>query len=130
MNAVISAFMALAQLVGVVVLAVCAMFALAAFVKKVIRSGHVELQQAGGKPRRVLVTGCDTGFGNMVAKKLHAEGWRVVAACLTEQAAQALNTECGDRCVSSPHARAHTHTRVAFTTWPHILHHKLAWWLL
>ncbi len=36
--------------------------------------------------RYILVTGCDTGFGNGIAKKLDAMGCNVIAACLTEKA--------------------------------------------
>lgn len=30
----------------------------------------------------VLITGCDTGFGNQLAKKLHSDGFKVYAGCL------------------------------------------------
>uniref|UniRef100_A0A8C5MGY6 Uncharacterized protein n=1 Tax=Leptobrachium leishanense TaxID=445787 RepID=A0A8C5MGY6_9ANUR len=38
----------------------------------------------------VLITGCDTGFGNLLAKQLDQRGMRVLAACLTEKGADAL----------------------------------------
>ena len=31
----------------------------------------------------VVISGCDTGFGNMLANALSAEGYRVFAGCLT-----------------------------------------------
>ncbi|CAG8568714.1 180_t:CDS:2 [Ambispora gerdemannii] len=36
--------------------------------------------------RFVLVTGCDTGIGNLIAKALHTRGYHVLAGCLTEAA--------------------------------------------
>ena len=47
--------------------------------------------------RYVLITGCDTGFGNLIAKKLDQRGCHVFAACLTEKNADALKAECSDR---------------------------------
>ncbi|CAG8492874.1 28474_t:CDS:2 [Dentiscutata erythropus] len=36
--------------------------------------------------RYVLVTGCDSGIGNLIAKALHRRGYSVLAGCLTEAA--------------------------------------------
>ncbi|CAG8453771.1 12268_t:CDS:1 [Funneliformis caledonium] len=36
--------------------------------------------------RYVLVTGCDSGIGNLIAKALHRRGYYVFAGCLTESA--------------------------------------------
>ncbi|NWY59779.1 RDH16 dehydrogenase, partial [Chionis minor] len=44
----------------------------------------------------VLVTGCDSGFGNLLARQLEARGLRVLAACLTDTGAARL------RAVASP----------------------------
>ncbi|XP_013387723.1 retinol dehydrogenase 7 [Lingula anatina] len=38
----------------------------------------------------VLITGCDTGFGNITAKKLYQMGFNVFAACLTEAGKEEL----------------------------------------
>ncbi|KAM7080017.1 retinol dehydrogenase 16-like [Ciconia maguari] len=38
----------------------------------------------------VLITGCDSGFGNLLARQLDARGLRVLAACLTETGAARL----------------------------------------
>ena len=35
--------------------------------------------------RYVLITGCDMGFGNLLAKKLTSMGFNVFAGCLTEK---------------------------------------------
>ncbi|NXY83146.1 RDH16 dehydrogenase, partial [Alcedo cyanopectus] len=38
----------------------------------------------------VLITGCDSGFGNLLARQLDARGLRVLAACLTPAGAARL----------------------------------------
>jgi len=43
--------------------------------------------------RYVVITGCDSGFGNMLAKKLDELGFHVFAGCLTEQGCIQLNNE-------------------------------------
>ncbi|MEE6471621.1 hypothetical protein FKM82_009316 [Ascaphus truei] len=45
----------------------------------------------------VLITGCDTGFGNLLAKQLDRRGLRVLAACLTEKGAEDLKKETSSR---------------------------------
>eukprot|EP00127_Corallochytrium_limacisporum_P006025 Clim_evm14s216 gene=Clim_evmTU14s216 len=44
--------------------------------------------------RYVVITGCDTGFGNMLSKQLHAKGFRVICGCLSQEAAETLMKEC------------------------------------
>lgn len=44
--------------------------------------------------RHVLVTGCDTGFGNLLVKHLDMLRMPVFAGCLTEQAQEKLRREC------------------------------------
>ena len=44
--------------------------------------------------KAVLITGCDSGFGYELAKKLDALGLRVFAACLTFEGAAKLTNEC------------------------------------
>ena len=48
-------------------------------------------------PRYILVTGCDTGFGNILAKRLDALGCHVFAGCLTPVGGEELKKECSDR---------------------------------
>ena len=43
--------------------------------------------------RYVVITGCDSGFGNMLAKKLDELGFHVFAGCLTEQGCTQLSNE-------------------------------------
>ncbi|KAM4702044.1 retinol dehydrogenase 7-like [Discoglossus pictus] len=45
----------------------------------------------------VLITGCDSGFGNLLAKQLDRNGLRVLAACLTERGADTLKKETSSR---------------------------------
>ncbi|KAF4010446.1 hypothetical protein G4228_001739 [Cervus hanglu yarkandensis] len=45
----------------------------------------------------VFITGCDSGFGNLLARQLDLRGLRVLAACLTEQGAEQLRNETSDR---------------------------------
>ncbi|KAJ7357821.1 Retinol dehydrogenase 5 [Desmophyllum pertusum] len=44
--------------------------------------------------KAVLVTGCDSGFGYELAKRLDAQGLRVFAACLTSEGEAKLTSEC------------------------------------
>ncbi|KAG8536948.1 hypothetical protein GDO81_025363 [Engystomops pustulosus] len=45
----------------------------------------------------VFITGCDTGFGNLLAKQLDKRGMKVLAACLTEDGAENLKKETSSR---------------------------------
>ena len=45
----------------------------------------------------ILITGCDTGFGNALAKKLDLMGCPVFAACFTTKAAEKLKKESSSR---------------------------------
>ncbi|KAM8982455.1 17-beta-hydroxysteroid dehydrogenase type 6 isoform X2 [Sarcophilus harrisii] len=45
----------------------------------------------------VFITGCDSGFGNQLAKQLDLRGLRVLAACLTEKGAEQLRHQTSDR---------------------------------
>ncbi|XP_069009873.1 retinol dehydrogenase 1 [Embiotoca jacksoni] len=47
-----------------------------------------EVDDVGQK--HVVITGCDSGFGNLLARQLDRKGFRVVAACLTEKGAADL----------------------------------------
>ena len=47
--------------------------------------------------RYILITGCDTGFGNALAKKLDLMGCPVFAACYTAEGAENLKKECSSR---------------------------------
>uniref|UniRef100_A0A8C6RUY6 Retinol dehydrogenase 16 n=1 Tax=Nannospalax galili TaxID=1026970 RepID=A0A8C6RUY6_NANGA len=45
----------------------------------------------------VFITGCDSGFGNLLARQLDMRGMRVLAACLTEEGAEQLRKKTSDR---------------------------------
>lgn len=47
--------------------------------------------------RFVLITGCDTGFGNAAAKRCDAMGYNVIAACLTDDGQTELRKSASDR---------------------------------
>ena len=47
--------------------------------------------------RHVLITGCDTGFGNILAKSLDKKGCHVFATCLTTEGAESLKKVSSDR---------------------------------
>lgn len=47
--------------------------------------------------RRVFITGCDSGFGYLIAKRLDGYGIYVFAGCLTEAGENRLKKECSGR---------------------------------
>lgn len=49
------------------------------------------------RDKYVFITGCDSGFGNLLARQLDLRGLRVLAACLTEKGAEQLRGKTSDR---------------------------------
>ncbi|XP_036615498.1 17-beta-hydroxysteroid dehydrogenase type 6-like [Trichosurus vulpecula] len=49
------------------------------------------------RDKYVFITGCDSGFGNLLAKQLDLQGLRGLAACLREKGAEQLRRETSDR---------------------------------
>ncbi|XP_067385789.1 17-beta-hydroxysteroid dehydrogenase type 6 [Emydura macquarii macquarii] len=49
------------------------------------------------RDKYVLITGCDSGFGNQLARQLDARGLRVLAACLTQPGAEELRKATSER---------------------------------
>ncbi|XP_023499580.2 17-beta-hydroxysteroid dehydrogenase type 6 isoform X1 [Equus caballus] len=49
------------------------------------------------RDKYVFITGCDSGFGNQLARQLDLRGLRVLAACLTEKGAEQLRDRTSDR---------------------------------
>ncbi|XP_067109290.1 retinol dehydrogenase 1 [Osmerus mordax] len=47
--------------------------------------------------KHVFITGCDSGFGNLVARQLDRKGFNVIAACLTEEGASELTAASSPR---------------------------------
>lgn len=52
--------------------------------------------------RHVVITGCDTGFGNMLAKELDARGLSVFAGCLTNNGEEELKKSCSRKLRTFP----------------------------
>ncbi|KAM9319494.1 retinol dehydrogenase 5 isoform 1-T2 [Gastrophryne carolinensis] len=44
--------------------------------------------------KHVFISGCDTGFGNLLAKRLSRKGFHVLAGCLTQAGADDLQKAC------------------------------------
>lgn len=47
------------------------------------------------KEKYVFITGCDSGFGNLLCKQLDKRGFHVLAGCLTEKGADDLKRVTG-----------------------------------
>ena len=47
--------------------------------------------------RHVLITGCDTGFGNLLSRSLDGQGVFVIAGCLTTEGASKLKDVSSSR---------------------------------
>ncbi|KAM6039133.1 retinol dehydrogenase 16-like [Chlamydotis macqueenii] len=63
-----------------------------------LRRWHRERRPVAGlSEKTVLITGCDSGFGNQLAQQLDARGLRVLAACLTESGAARLRAASSSR---------------------------------
>ncbi|NXE57670.1 H17B6 dehydrogenase, partial [Casuarius casuarius] len=63
-----------------------------------LRRWHRERQRVPDLAEKyVLITGCDSGFGNLLARQLDARGLRVLAACLTEPGAAQLRAAASPR---------------------------------
>ncbi|NXG40006.1 H17B6 dehydrogenase, partial [Dromaius novaehollandiae] len=63
-----------------------------------LRRWHRERQRVPDLAEKyVLITGCDSGFGNLLARQLDARGLRVLAACLTEPGATQLRAAASSR---------------------------------
>ncbi|XP_019330193.1 PREDICTED: 17-beta-hydroxysteroid dehydrogenase type 6-like, partial [Aptenodytes forsteri] len=63
-----------------------------------LRRWHREQQMVPRLSEKyVLITGCDSGFGNLLARQLDARGLRVLAACLTETGAAQLRAATSPR---------------------------------
>ncbi|XP_042339252.1 dehydrogenase/reductase SDR family member 9-like, partial [Plectropomus leopardus] len=51
----------------------------------------------GFNQKHVFITGCDSGFGNLLARQLDGKGFHVIAACLTEKGAADLAAATSSR---------------------------------
>uniref|UniRef100_A0A8C2SW06 Retinol dehydrogenase 16 n=1 Tax=Coturnix japonica TaxID=93934 RepID=A0A8C2SW06_COTJA len=63
-----------------------------------LRRWNLERQTVGGLDEKfVLITGCDSGFGSLLARQLDARGLRVLAGCLSEAGAARLRAAASSR---------------------------------
>ncbi|CAO2582007.1 Retinol dehydrogenase 16 [Lemmus lemmus] len=67
--------------------------------------------------KHVFITGCDSGFGNLLARQLDRRGMRVLAACLTEKGAEELRNKTSDRLETVILDVTKTESIVAATQW-------------
>ncbi|XP_052609747.1 retinol dehydrogenase 7-like isoform X1 [Peromyscus californicus insignis] len=65
----------------------------------------------------VFITGCDSGFGNLLARQLDRRGMRVLAACLTENGAEELRSKTSNRLETVILDVTKTESIVAATQW-------------
>lgn len=49
----------------------------------------------------VYITGCDTGFGNLLARHLDKKGFRVIASCFTEKGEEDLKKSCSSNLITT-----------------------------
>ncbi|XP_052807866.1 17-beta-hydroxysteroid dehydrogenase type 6-like [Mya arenaria] len=59
-----------------------------------IKSYRFKQKLASFKDRYVVITGCDTGFGHKLAKRLDVLGFKVFAACFTQNGVEELSSTC------------------------------------
>ncbi|XP_069345793.1 17-beta-hydroxysteroid dehydrogenase type 6-like isoform X1 [Eulemur rufifrons] len=69
------------------------------------------------RDKYVFITGCDSGFGNLLARQLDMHGLRVLAACLTEKGAEELRTQTSDRLETVILDVTNTESITAATQW-------------
>lgn len=49
----------------------------------------------------VYITGCDSGFGNLLARHLDKKGFRVIASCFTEKGEEELKKACSGNLITA-----------------------------
>ncbi|NXN31374.1 RDH16 dehydrogenase, partial [Nycticryphes semicollaris] len=83
-----------------------------------LRRWHRERQTVPGLSEKfVLITGCDSGFGNLLARQLEARGLRVLAACLTDTGAARLRAAASPRLQTVLLDVTSSQSIAATTTW-------------
>ncbi|XP_040395275.1 retinol dehydrogenase 16-like [Cygnus olor] len=83
-----------------------------------LRRWHRERQTVPGLSEKfVLITGCDSGFGNLLARQLDARGLRVLAGCLTEPGAARLRAATSQRLQTVLLDVTSSHSIAAATAW-------------
>ncbi|XP_062975820.1 retinol dehydrogenase 7-like [Elgaria multicarinata webbii] len=69
------------------------------------------------REKYVFITGCDSGFGNKLARQLDARGLRVLAACLTQKGAEQLEKATSERLKTTILDVTSTENVAAATEW-------------
>ncbi|XP_053410723.1 retinol dehydrogenase 16-like isoform X1 [Nycticebus coucang] len=69
------------------------------------------------RDKYVFITGCGSGFGNLLARQLDTRGFRVLAACRTEEAAEQLKTQTSHRLETVTLDVTKTENIAAVTQW-------------
>ncbi|XP_042307417.1 retinol dehydrogenase 7-like [Sceloporus undulatus] len=69
------------------------------------------------REKYVFITGCDSGFGNKLARQLDALGFRVLAACYTQKGAEELERLSSDRLKTTILDISSKESVVAATEW-------------
>ncbi|KAH0629131.1 hypothetical protein JD844_010972 [Phrynosoma platyrhinos] len=69
------------------------------------------------REKYVFITGCDSGFGNKLARQLDALGLRVLAACYTQKGAEELERLSSDRLKTTILDISSKESVVAATEW-------------
>ncbi|XP_032994303.1 retinol dehydrogenase 16-like [Lacerta agilis] len=69
------------------------------------------------REKYVFITGCDSGFGNLLARQLDARGLRVLAACLTQKGAEQLDKATSERLKTTVLDVTSTESVAAATEW-------------
>jgi len=49
----------------------------------------------------VYITGCDSGFGSLLARHLDKHGFRVIAACFSEKGEEDLKKSCSSKLITT-----------------------------
>ncbi|XP_030742366.1 retinol dehydrogenase 16-like [Echinops telfairi] len=65
----------------------------------------------------VFITGCGSGFGNLLARQLDVRGFKVLAACRSEQSATQLRSQTSERLETVIMDVTQTNSIVAATQW-------------
>uniref|UniRef100_A0A8D2Q6L6 Uncharacterized protein n=1 Tax=Varanus komodoensis TaxID=61221 RepID=A0A8D2Q6L6_VARKO len=88
------------------------------------------------REKHVLITGCDSGFGNQLARQLDLLGLRVLAACLTQEGADKMEEVTSDRLKTTILDVTSTESVAAATEWVkeqvgHRVHKMFfgSWWI-
>ncbi|KAJ7317798.1 hypothetical protein JRQ81_003960 [Phrynocephalus forsythii] len=83
-----------------------------------LRRWYRERQTVGNLTEKyVFITGCDSGFGNQLARQLDTRGMRVLAACLTQKGAEELEKATSGRLRSTILDVTSTESVAAATEW-------------